>query len=219
MIAPTGPDPMMELPERVSLARRPTPIQPLARTSADLPVQLWAWRDDLTGCVLSGNKIRKLEFLLAEAQQQGATAIVTCGGLQSNHVRATVFAARRLGLEVTTVLRLPPEGSEPKAQLTANFLLDRQVCRRPREGLDGCGPPGQGNALWEFLHRIGSDRVLSARSYPWIRQRRSSPALVHPTLAAFSCPIACDRRDSHCYWPATCAPPELGSQELATQEQ
>jgi D-cysteine desulfhydrase len=125
MITPPRSEPMKELPERVSLARRPTPIQPLVRTSADLPVQLWAWRDDLTGCVLSGNKIRKLEFLLAEAQQQGATAIVTCGGLQSNHVRATVFAARRLGLEVTTVLRLPPEGSEPKAALTGNFLLDR----------------------------------------------------------------------------------------------
>ncbi len=115
----------MTIPERISLAQRPTPIQPLSRASKGLPLQLWVWRDDLTGCVLSGNKIRKLEFLLAEAQQQGATALVTCGGLQSNHVRATVFAARRLGLEITCVLRLPPEGTEPKAQFTANFLLDR----------------------------------------------------------------------------------------------
>ncbi len=115
----------MTIPERISLAQRPTPIQPLSRASKALPLQLWVWRDDLTGCVLSGNKVRKLEFLLAEAQQQGTTALVTCGGLQSNHVRATVFAARRLGLEIATVLRLPPEGTEPRAQFTANFLLDQ----------------------------------------------------------------------------------------------
>jgi D-cysteine desulfhydrase len=87
------------LPPRLSLAVRPTPLQPLDRLSAELGgPRLWVKRDDLTGSVLSGNKVRKLEFTLALALEQGAGAIITCGGLQSNHCRATALLCAQLGL-------------------------------------------------------------------------------------------------------------------------
>ena len=57
----------MNSPRRLPLAQLPTPIQPLARLSREVGKQIYIWRDDLTGCVESGNKVRKLEFLLADA--------------------------------------------------------------------------------------------------------------------------------------------------------
>lgn len=78
--------PVFEYPPRLALARAPTPLVPLMRLS--LPPaspRVWVKRDDLTGCVGSGNKVRKLEFILAAALAQGCDTIITCGGLQSNH--------------------------------------------------------------------------------------------------------------------------------------
>lgn len=123
---------MVKIPPRLELARLPTPIHKLERTSAELGVDLWVWRDDLTGFVLSGNKIRKLEFLLAEARAEGATALITCGGVQSNHVRATVFAGRQLGMDVSVVLREPPPGALPGLGFTGNLLLDHLAGARVR---------------------------------------------------------------------------------------
>jgi 1-aminocyclopropane-1-carboxylate deaminase/D-cysteine desulfhydrase-like pyridoxal-dependent ACC family enzyme len=62
-------------------------------------------RDDLTGMQLSGNKVRKLEFILAEAKEKGHDCVITIGGIQSNHARATAVAARYLGLECHLILR------------------------------------------------------------------------------------------------------------------
>jgi D-cysteine desulfhydrase len=108
-------------PRRLDVARLPTPIVPLQRTSAQLGgPALWMKRDDLTGSVLSGNKIRKLQYAVAQAQDEGCDVLVTCGGLQSNHCRATAALARIVGLDVVLVLR----GEEPP-RLEGNFLLDR----------------------------------------------------------------------------------------------
>src|SRR4030042_5217377 len=85
-------------PSRVSLARVPTPLEPLKRLSDRLGVDLYVKRDDLTGVELTGNKVRKLEFVLADALHQGADIVLTCGGAQSNHSRATAMAAALLGL-------------------------------------------------------------------------------------------------------------------------
>ena len=80
----------------VSLARRPcfalahlpTPVEPLPRFSQSLGgPEIWIKRDDLTGLATGGNKARKLEFLLGDARQQGADAVITAGGPQSNHCR------------------------------------------------------------------------------------------------------------------------------------
>jgi D-cysteine desulfhydrase len=79
-------------------------------------------RDDLTGFELSGNKVRKLELLFADAIAQKKSNVITCGGIQSNHCRATALAARRLGLEPHLLLR----GRAPD-EPDANLLLDHLV--------------------------------------------------------------------------------------------
>ena len=78
-------------------------------------------RDDLTGAALTGNKIRKLEFIAAHALEHGFQTLVTCGGVQSNHCRATALVAAQLGLDCHLVLRAD---DEPE-QNTGNFLLDQ----------------------------------------------------------------------------------------------
>ncbi len=112
-------------PDRVPLARTPTPLEPLERTSRELGVELWIKRDDLTGAELSGNKVRKLEFLFAEARARGADTVLTCGGEQSNHCRATALAATRLGMRSVLFLRTADPASPPEA--TGNILLDRMA--------------------------------------------------------------------------------------------
>ena len=86
-------------------------------------MDLWVKRDDLTESAAGGNKIRKLEFLFADALAQGADTVITCGGAQSNHARATALLAARLGLRAHLVLR----GAEPAAGAVpeGNLLLDR----------------------------------------------------------------------------------------------
>ncbi len=117
-------DPLLEaLPPRVPLARLPTPLEPSPRLGARLGVELLYKRDDLTGLELSGNKARKLEFLVADAEARGADVLVTCGGVQSNHCRATAFAAARRGLGCVVLLRTPDPAAPPAPE--ANALLDR----------------------------------------------------------------------------------------------
>jgi len=110
-------------PGRVTLARLPTPLEPSRILGARLGVPLWWKRDDLTGAELSGNKIRKLEFLLADAEAAGADTVITCGGEQSNHCRATALAAARRGLRCVLLLRVPNPAAPPPVE--ANSLLGR----------------------------------------------------------------------------------------------
>jgi D-cysteine desulfhydrase len=114
----------MNHPPRIRLANLPTPIHRLPRLSAEIGVELFVWRDDMTGCVESGNKVRKLEFILADALAKKATHIVTGGGMQSNHTRATAYCARRLGLATTIVVREPKQGRVPGEIPTGNLLLN-----------------------------------------------------------------------------------------------
>jgi D-cysteine desulfhydrase len=111
------------IPARIPLARLPTPLEPSPRLGAELGIDLLWKRDDLTGLELSGNKARKLEFLVADAEAHGADVLVTCGGVQSNHCRATAFAAAKRGLASVVLLRVPEPARPPR--LEANALLDR----------------------------------------------------------------------------------------------
>jgi D-cysteine desulfhydrase len=113
------------VPERLPLAHLPTPIHHLSRFSKEVGLDIYLWRDDLTGFVESGNKIRKLEYAFAEICASGADHVVTCGGPQSNHARATVWLARRLGLGVSVVVRRPQQGLAAGAETTGNLLLNR----------------------------------------------------------------------------------------------
>ncbi len=110
-------------PPRLELARLPTPLEPLRRLSQELDVDLYVKRDDLTGLALSGNKVRKLEFVLSDAVSKGADTVLTCGGAQSNHARATAVAAARLGLGCRLILRTPDPANPPPVE--GNTLLDR----------------------------------------------------------------------------------------------
>src|SRR5258708_33700038 len=92
-------------PARLELALAPTPILKLDRLSRRLGVELHVKRDDLTGLLESGNKVRKLEFLVGEALQQGADTLVTCGALQSNGCRAVAAVAARLGVRAVLLVR------------------------------------------------------------------------------------------------------------------
>jgi len=116
---------MIPYPDRIRRARLPTPLEPARRLSHQLGVELLVKRDDLTGVTLSGNKIRKLEFLLAEAAAEGADTLITCGGEQSNHCRATAVVAAELGLRSYLLLRTD-NPKEPPAN-DANILLDKLV--------------------------------------------------------------------------------------------
>lgn len=108
-----------ELP-RFRLAALPTPLVRLTRLERQFPgAQIWIKRDDLTGLEFSGNKIRKLEFVLADAQRGGCDTIVTEGTPQSNHCRATAAACARLGMRCVLLLR---PGSSGLWQ--GNHLLD-----------------------------------------------------------------------------------------------
>jgi D-cysteine desulfhydrase len=94
---------------------------------------VWIKRDDMTGGAEAGNKVRKLEFLLAAALAQKATTVLTCGGIQSNHARATALSCAALGLRPVLFLRVPegsatgPDRAAPRDCLptSGNVLLDR----------------------------------------------------------------------------------------------
>ncbi|HEU4729296.1 MAG TPA: pyridoxal-phosphate dependent enzyme, partial [Kofleriaceae bacterium] len=98
-------------PPRVRLANQPTRGHWLRYGQTDRPrgeaerFRIWMKRDDQTGSELSGNKVRKLEYLMAEALAEDATHVITCGGEQSNHARATAMAAARLGIKSVLILR------------------------------------------------------------------------------------------------------------------
>ena len=111
---------MKPLP-RLRIAHLPTPVETLPRLSAALRgPNLLVIRDDATGLAFGGNKTRKLEYLLAEAQANGARTLVTTGAVQSNHCRQTAAAAARFGFDCILVLA----GESPQTP-SANLLLDR----------------------------------------------------------------------------------------------
>ncbi|MBP3524210.1 MAG: D-cysteine desulfhydrase family protein [Clostridia bacterium] len=91
--------------DRVSLGVFPTPVQKLHNISRLLGTQVCVKRDDLTGLGLGGNKVRKLEYLLADAKAQGAEVVFTTGGAQSNHAMLTAAAARKLGMTPILILK------------------------------------------------------------------------------------------------------------------
>ncbi len=123
---------------RVSLAHLPTPLERLPNLSAKLGgPQIWVKRDDCTGLATGGNKTRKLEFVMAEALEQGADTIITVGAVQSNHVRQTAAAACKLGLSCEVLLEhRVPDPSDNYAN-SGNVLLDRVFGANLREYAGG----------------------------------------------------------------------------------
>ena len=161
------------IPEHVTIAHTPTPLEEANRLSEDLGVRIRIKRDDLTGSHLSGNKIRKLEFLFADALEQGATSVLTCGGIQSNHCRATAMAASPLGLKPHLLLRtangiLQDLPSPP----TGNVLLDRLAGAEIRP----CTPDAYRHSRGDILE-AWADELRSQGHTPYVVPEGGSNAL------------------------------------------
>jgi D-cysteine desulfhydrase len=181
---------LLEYPSRLSLARTPTPFHALSRASErwGRGKRLWIKRDDLTGTLLTGNKVRKLEFIAAHAIENGYGTLVTCGGVQSNHCRATALVAAQLGLRCHLVLR--DDGSAQRG--TGNFLLDQIA-----------------GASYEILPAAGWNTALQS-AYRRLEQRfleLNQPALMIPTGGS----------DTLGIWGYILASEELG-RDIATQQ-
>lgn len=107
---------------RIKLANLPTKIERLNRLSEQLGKNIYIKRDDQTGMEFSGNKIRKLEYCLAEALDKNCDYLITCGSIQSNHCRATAAAAAKLGLGVYLVLK-----GDENTSVEGNLFFDKML--------------------------------------------------------------------------------------------
>ena len=162
-------------PPRIRLANLPTRGHWLRYGQTDRPrgdderFRFWIKRDDHTGSELMGNKVRKLEYLMAEAIAEQATHVITCGGEQSNHARATAFAAAQLGMKSLLILRTDDPENPPSA--TGNILLDRLV---------GAELQWISRAAWRDRNQLlaeAADRVRRAGDRPYVVPEGGSNAL------------------------------------------
>lgn len=163
---------------KIQLAHTPTPVDelPCLSSQTDGP-RLLVKRDDLTGLAFGGNKVRKLEYLLADAEAQNAEILLTTGAAQSNHCRQTAASAARKGFECTLVLT----GEEPDVY-SANNFLDRllganivwtdpagrdETLRREVEVLENEGrnpyliPYGGSNQIGAFAYAMAVEELMT----------------------------------------------------------
>jgi D-cysteine desulfhydrase len=155
-------------PPRVSLANQPTRGHWL-RFGESLGPRFWLKRDDHTGSELMGNKVRKLEYLMAEAVAAKATHVITCGGEQSNHARATAFAACQLGMKSVLILRTDDPTKPPAS--TGNILLDKLV---------GAELVWISRPAWKQRNQLlaeQADKVRAAGGIPYVVPEGGSNAL------------------------------------------
>jgi D-cysteine desulfhydrase len=113
---------LMKTPGKIQLAVIPTPLETITFQNKKFLMK----RDDLTGSELSGNKVRKLEYLIAEALKEKADVVITCGGIQSNHARATTIAACRAGLK-TKLYLWGSESSIPDGNHFLNIMYGADI--------------------------------------------------------------------------------------------
>ena len=111
---------------RLHLAHLPTPLERMDRLSAELGgPEIWIKRDDCTGLSTGGNKTRKLEFLMAEAQAEKADIVMTQGATQSNHARQTAAFAAKLGMQCHLLLEDRTGSNDTNYKENGNVLLDQ----------------------------------------------------------------------------------------------
>jgi len=111
---------------RLELGNFPTPVREMARLRQHLGCapRLWIKNDDYSGPGFGGNKVRKLEYVLAKAVADGAEEVFTTGGINSNHARITAALCARLGLGCQLVLNIPPSQPGPERGRPASLLID-----------------------------------------------------------------------------------------------
>ncbi|WP_105104181.1 D-cysteine desulfhydrase family protein [Microbulbifer pacificus] len=156
----------IQYPARERLANLPTPLHPLRRITELFSTpfggpQVWIKRDDLTESAMSGNKLRKLEFIIAEARTRGCNTLITCGGEQSNHCRATALAAARVGMKSHLILRGGHELATeylPDGNLLVDYLAGARVSLYPLKEYLSRLP--QLFEEWTDHYRTQGDRAL-----------------------------------------------------------
>jgi len=139
---------------RVELSHRPTPLELLNNVSAEFGTNVWIKRDDCTGLAFGGNKSRQLEFYIGQAMQQGADTLLTTGAIQSNHVRMTVAAARKMGLEVEVQLEHRVARDQPEYHNSGNPFLVKLMGAKIRYYPQGEDEAGADRALEERAAEI-----------------------------------------------------------------
>ena len=112
--------------DKVSLGIYPTPLYRLPNMSRELGTNVWIKRDDMCGVALGGNKVRKLQYLLADAKKQGYDLVMTTGAAQSNHAMLTAACALRLGMDCVLVL-MDSGVKERKGNQILNYLMGVRV--------------------------------------------------------------------------------------------
>jgi D-cysteine desulfhydrase family pyridoxal phosphate-dependent enzyme len=112
----------MKIFEKLSTGMLNTPIHKLENISRDLECNIYIKRDDLTGYAFGGNKLRKLDYLLADALNKSCDTLLTYGGPQTNHGRLTAAVAARFGLKCIIIM----DGDKPEKP-TANLILDKMM--------------------------------------------------------------------------------------------
>src|SRR6059036_1527796 len=154
---------------RVSLASLPTPIESLPRLSQALQgPRIFIKRDDLTGLAGGGNKTRKLELLVAEAEAAGADTLVTLGAAQSNHCRQTAAAAAACGLQCELILNgeksEPPQGNRLLDELFGakiHWIEHSERAAKSKEVMEQLGAAGRK----PYLIPLGGSNGVGALGY------------------------------------------------------
>jgi len=153
-----------ELP-RLSLGVFPTPFYKLERISALYGKNIWIKRDDLCGVALGGNKVRKLEYLLADAQAQGCDVVFTTGGAQSNHAMLTAACAARLGMKCILILKKRGV-TEHLGNLVLDGIYGAEVRFMDTDSYDD---------IYQEMRRVGAELEQQGRKCYYIPVGGSTP--------------------------------------------
>ncbi|MDN0114173.1 D-cysteine desulfhydrase [Yersinia intermedia] len=159
---------------RLDLVGNATPLEKLSRLSDYLGREIYIKRDDVTPLALGGNKLRKLEFLAADALSQGADTLVTAGAIQSNHVRQTAAVAAKLGLRCVALLENPIGTTQENYLTNGNRLLldlfnvDVVMCDElhdPNQQLAELATRLEAQGFRPYVVPVGGSNALGALGY------------------------------------------------------
>ncbi|ARJ43343.1 D-cysteine desulfhydrase [Pantoea alhagi] len=159
---------------RLELVGAPTPLEHLPRLSDYLGRDIFIKRDDITPLALGGNKLRKLEFLAADALREGADVLITAGAIQSNHVRQTAAVAAKLGLKCFALLENPIQTPAENYLSNGNrLLLDLMDCEvelvdtlhAPAQQLEALRIRLEAQGFRPYVVPVGGSNALGALGY------------------------------------------------------
>ncbi len=183
---------------RIKLAFFPSPIHRLDRMSDALGIELWAKRDDIaSGLAFGGNKIRKLEFLAADALAQGCDTLVSIGNIQSNHTRQVAAVAAKLGLKCRLVQEEWTKWPDPTYDKVGNILLSRIMGAETL--LEGEGYSTAEKETWQ--HALDEVRRAGGKPYA-IPAGASDHPLGGLGYAAFADEVAAQEREMGMFFDA-----------------